>query len=182
MHLGRPAKPRIPPVPRVLERLRAEGHNAANLYATLATNKRVSNAMAQVFAVFYGDEPAIHPRLRELAILRMAWNAESEYEFGQHMTIARGLGMSEDEILLTTRPLASGKWEPRDEAIVRMTDELYLDDCVTDATWALLTEHFSPEDIMALLALAQMYRMAAGIFNTFGVELDEGVPSWPVGA
>jgi 4-carboxymuconolactone decarboxylase len=179
MHLPRPAQPRIPPVPRVLERLRGEGHGGANLYATLATNKRVSNAMAVVFGVFYGDSAAVEPRLRELTTLRMSWNVGSEYIFGQHTTISRNLGMTDDEIVLTTRPLSCGKWEARDEAVLRMTDELYLDDCVTDATWALLTEQFTPETIMALMAVPQMYRMAAGIFNTFGVELDEGVPSWP---
>ena len=66
MHLARPTTPRIEPVPRVLERLRGQGHDAANLYATLATNKKVSNAMAGVFACFYGDDADFDDQDHEL--------------------------------------------------------------------------------------------------------------------
>jgi 4-carboxymuconolactone decarboxylase len=180
MHLARPTTPRIEPVPRVLERLRGEGHDAANLYATLATNKKVSNAMAGVFGCFYGDAADFDDRTREIAILRMAWNVQCAYEYGQHTKLGRTAGMTEEEVVLTSRPLELGSWAPRDLTVLRMVDELYIDDCVTDGTWAQLQEHFTNEQIMALLAVAQMYRMAAGIFNSFGVELDEGIPLWPI--
>ncbi len=56
MHVARPTEQRVPPVSRVYERLSNEGHGAANLYATLATNKTASNAMAGVMTyLFYGE-------------------------------------------------------------------------------------------------------------------------------
>ena len=38
------------------------------------------------------------PRLRELAILRVAHRTDSEYEWGQHVKIGLREGLTEDEI------------------------------------------------------------------------------------
>src|SRR5579862_8116266 len=131
MHHARPVQPRVLPVPRVYERLSNEGHGAKNLYATLANNKRASNAMAQVLTyLFYEGEQTLETRTRELVILRLAWNSETEYHFGQHIGIARNAGMSDNEIFMTTRPLTEWEWAPEDLAVLAMTDDLYLDDCV----------------------------------------------------
>ncbi len=80
---------------------------------------------------------------------------------------------------MTTRPLSEGSWTPRDVAVLQMVDDLYADDFVTDTTWRDLSEHFSHEDIMAMMVLSGAYRMHAGVLNSFGVQLDEGIPTWP---
>src|SRR5580700_6199610 len=132
MHLTRPNQPRVLPVSRVYERLTNEGHGAPNLYATLATNRRASNAMAQVLTyLFYEGEQALEVRTRELVILRLAWNTQTVYHFGQHIAIARNGGLSDTEIYMTTRPLTEWAWSPQDLAVLEMTDDLYRDDCVT---------------------------------------------------
>jgi 4-carboxymuconolactone decarboxylase len=179
MHLSRPSQPRVLPVPRVYERLTKEGHGAPNLYATLAVNRRASNAMAQVLTyLFYDETPIVEARIRELVILRLAWNTQTDYHFGAHMAIARSSGMSDHEIFLTTRPLTEGNWAPQDLAVLKMTDDLFIDDCVTDTTWRDLAEHFSHEDIIALMVLSGAYRMHAGVLNSCGVQRDDGIPGW----
>lgn len=183
MHVARSTQQRVPPVPRVYERLSNEGHGAANLYATLATNKTASNAMAGVMTyLFYGENAQLDARTRELIVLRLAWNTDTVYHFGQHTAIARSSDISDDEIFLTTRPLSEGSWSPRDLAVLQMVDDLYADDFVTDTTWRQLSEHFSNEDIMAMMVLSGAYRMHAGVLNSFGVQLDEGIPTWPTAA
>jgi 4-carboxymuconolactone decarboxylase len=180
MHIARPSQPRVPPVQRVFDRLTEEGHGAANLYATLATNRAASNAMAGVLTyLFYGENAALESRPRELVILRLAWNTQTIYHFGQHRAIAREAGISDDEVFMTTRPLSEGAWAPRDLAVLEMTDDLYTDDCLTDATWRDLSDQFSNEEIMALMVLSGAYRMHAGVLNSFGVQLDAGIPGWP---
>jgi 4-carboxymuconolactone decarboxylase len=182
MHVPRPSEQRVPPVQRVYERLSKEGHGAANLYATLATNKTASNAMAGVMTyLFYGENAQLDERTRELIVLRLAWNTLTVYHFGQHTAIARNSDISDDEIFLTTRPLSEGTWSPRDVAVLQMVDDLYADDFVTDATWRDLSEHFGNEDIMAMMVLSGAYRMHAAVINSFGVQLDEGIPTWPTG-
>jgi 4-carboxymuconolactone decarboxylase len=136
--------------------------------------------MAQVLTyLFYEGEQALEVRTRELVILRLAWNTQTVYHFGQHIAIARNGGLSDTEIYMTTRPLTEWAWSPQDLAVLEMTDDLYRDDCVTDATWQNLSEHFSDEDIISLMVLAGAYRMHAGVLNSCGVQRDDGVPGWP---
>ena len=70
-------------------------------------------------------------------------------------------------------------WSDADATILHIVDDLYTDDCVTDATWAKATEHFSVPDIVHLIAAAGCYRVVSGFLNSAGVQLDEGVPGWP---
>lgn len=182
MHLRRPATPRVDPIPEVAERARARMSespaNAVNVLATMAHNKVISRAIGR-FAGTVLTEGAIPPRQRELVILRMGWNCQAVYEFGQHTLFGRDAGLDEREIYLVTRPLSEGGWSPADRAVLQAADDLYTDDCLTDATWADLAEHFSVPEVMEVIAAAGCYRVVSSFLNSCGVQLDDGVPGWP---
>jgi hypothetical protein len=110
----------------------------------------------------------------------MGWNCQAVYEFGQHTLFGRDAGLSDDEIYFTTRPLGDGAWSDADRVILQLVDDLYADDCVGDATWADATRHFNNADIIHLIATAGCYRVVSGFLNSAGVQLDEGVPAWPL--
>src|SRR5205085_2845560 len=116
--------------------------------------------------LFEGEIPR---RQVELAVLRMGWNCQSVYEFGQHTLFGRNAGLSDGEIYFTTRPLTEGSWADADRVILQLVDDLYADDCVTDATWADAQQHFSDADIIHLIATAGCYRTVSGFLNSAGV-------------
>jgi alkylhydroperoxidase family enzyme len=186
MHLARPAAPRLEPVPEVLERARQRAAEAStpspakafNVLATMAHNKTVSKAIG-TFArtvLFDSDLPR---RQVEIAVLRMGWNCQAVYEFGQHTLFGRDAGLSDEEIYFTTRPVDQGGWSPADAAILRLVDDLYADDCVSDASWDEACRHFAVPEVIHLIATAGCYRVVSGFLNSAGVQLDEGVPGWP---
>ena len=152
--------------------------NARNVRATLATNPTVAAGMAAMGRSLL-QEGTIPPRARELVILRMGWNCQSRYEFGQHTLMAKSVGVSDAEIELLTRPLELGDWNAQELALLEMVDDLYRDDCVSEPTWAELVTHFDEHDILEYMAATLFYRMVSGILNSCGVELDDGVPGWP---
>ena len=182
MHLARPAAPRLEPIEAVAvkarEAMKSQPINAVNVTATMAHNRTMSRAIGG-FAqtVLFGGE--LPRRQVEIAVLRMGWNCESIYEFGQHTLFGRDAGLTEAEIYFTTRPVVDGGWSDADATILHLVDDLYTDDCVTDATWAKATEHFSVPDIVHLIAAAGCYRVVSGFLNSAGVQLDDGVPGWP---
>lgn len=185
MHLARPAAPRLEPIPRVLERAREvmteSPVNAVNVLATMAHNRTMSKALGNFCqTVLFGGE--LPRRQVEIAVLRMGWNCQAVYEFGQHTLFGRDAGLSEDEIYFTTRPINQGGWSPADAAILQLVDDLYADDCVSDSSWAEATQHFSAPDLVHLVAAAGCYRVVSGFLNSAGVELDDGVPGWPTPA
>jgi alkylhydroperoxidase family enzyme len=182
MHLRRPATPRVEPIPEVAAKARARmaesPANAVNVLATMAHNKTISKAIGR-FAGAVLTETTIPARQRELAILRMGWNCQAVYEFGQHTLFGRDAGLDDNEIYLVTRPLSQGNWSDSDRAVLQATDDLYTDDCLTDATWADLGRHFSVPEVMEIIASACCYRVVSSFLNSCGVQLDEGVPGWP---
>jgi alkylhydroperoxidase family enzyme len=147
----------------------------------MAHNKTISKAIGR-FAGTVLTETTIPARQRELAILRMGWNCQAVYEFGQHTLFGRDAGLDDREIYLVTRPLSQGNWSDADRAVLQATDDLYTDDCVTDATWADLGKHFSVPEVMEIIASACCYRVVSSFLNSCGVQLDEGVPGWPAAA
>jgi alkylhydroperoxidase family enzyme len=118
-------------------------------------------------------------RARELIILRTGLNARSGYEWAQHVSIARAVGCTDDEILrVIDGPDAPG-WTDADRALLRATDELMADDFVTDATWTALIEHWNEQQRIDLVFAVGQYRMTAMALNTFGVQIEDGVERFP---
>lgn len=184
MHMRRPNTPRLEPIPKVAARARevmeTSFANAVNVLATMAHNRTISKALGE-FAqtiLFKGD---LSRRNVEIAVLRMGWNCQSVYEFGQHTLMARAEGLTDEEIYFTTRPIAHGNWTPAEAAILQLVDDLYADDCVSDTTWSEAAGHFNEADMVHLVAAAGCYRMVSGFLNSAGVQRDEGVPDWPTG-
>ena len=182
MHEARPTTPRLEPIPAVAakarEAMKNQPINAVNVAATMAHNRTMSRAIGK-FAqtvLFEGELPR---RQVELAVLRMGWNCQSVYEFGQHTLFGRDAGLTDSEIYYTTRPLSEGSWSPPDKAILQLVDDLYTDDCVGDSAWQEANKHFSVPDVIHLVAAAGCYRTVSGFLNSAGVQLDDGVPSWP---
>ena len=126
------------------------------------------------FLLNKGEVPA---REREIVILRIGWNAQAVYEFGQHTVIGKDCGLTDDEIAA----IAGGEraWSEGDALLIAMADELAADDCVSDETYAGLAAIWNEQQLIELVITAGFYRLVSGFLNTFGVPLDDGVPGWP---
>src|SRR3979411_3063475 len=107
--MRRPTTPRIAPTDQQPPSLTA-AMNARNVRSTLATNPTVASGMAAMGRSLL-QEGTIPGRARELVILRMGWNCQSRYEFGQHTLMAKSLGVTDREIELLTRPVELGDWD-----------------------------------------------------------------------
>lgn len=152
--------------------------NAVNVTATMAHSDVVQKGVGR-FANQVMFKSNTDPRLREIVILRMGWNCQSRYEFGQHTLFGRDAGLTDAEIYATTRPIEQGDWTDEEATLLQMVDDLHADDCVSDDTWAELAGRYEVSLVMEYVAAALCYRVVSSFLNTCGVELDEGVPSWP---
>ena len=155
-------------------------HNGAplNIFAVLARHPKLLKRF-NLLGGFLLNKGLLPARERELVILRIGWNAEAEYEFGQHTIIGRQVGVTDEEISALTRALSSHPWSTGDAALIAMSDELSDDDCVSDATWELLATRWSEAELVELLVVAGFYRLVSGFLNSAGVQLDEGIAGFP---
>jgi 4-carboxymuconolactone decarboxylase len=177
--IRRPIKARIAPSAKAVENASEIGH-PANVIGTMATHHdRLYRHWLKFYAtILLGFETP--RRDRELIILRMGWNCQSVYEFGQHIIFGRNeAGLTDEEIYALTRPLTTYAWSAEELTLLQMTDDLFANDAVTDEVWAELERRWSTKDVLEYVVTALAYRMTGGLLNTLGVELDEGVPGWP---
>ncbi|WP_235079517.1 carboxymuconolactone decarboxylase family protein [Amycolatopsis orientalis] len=117
----------------------------------------------------------LHPRIRELAILRVALRCDAPYEWANHAPAALGGGATEEEIAALSAPDAS--WPPEDDAVLRAVDELCANVFVSDETWAALAATRDHAEIIEILFLVGYYRMMAGFLNSAGVPVKPGQPA-----
>ena len=91
------------------------------------------------------------------------------------------MGLTEEEIKrITEGPKAAG-WDASDATLLRATDELYYDAFITDATWGALAKSYNQQQLMDLVATVGEYNLVSMLLNSFGVQLEEGVPGFPKG-
>jgi alkylhydroperoxidase family enzyme len=122
-----------------------------------------------------GDTSTLVPRERELLILRIGWLCQAEYEWGQHVLFGKKAGLTDGEIArIKAGPDAPG-WTPFDATLLRATDELHKDACISDTTWAALSQRYNTQQLMDVVFTVGQYNLVSMALNTFGVQLDKGV-------
>ena len=156
-----------------LQQVGREGR-VLNIYRTLAAHPKLLKRWA-VFGTHVLYKNTLPARERELLILRTGWRCRSEYEWGQHVVIARACGVTDQEIKrVKAGPDADG-WDGSDSALLRAADELHDDAFITDATWKLLAQRFNSQQLIDLVFTVGQYHVVSMALNTLGVQLDEGI-------
>jgi 4-carboxymuconolactone decarboxylase len=127
-------------------------------------------ALARAFLTFNAHllTSTLPARTRELAILRIAWRRRCRYEWAQHVLIARRAGITDEEIAGIRSGAAT--------LINRAVDELDDGSCLSDETYRALAAELDERQLMDLVFTIGTYGLLAVAFNTFGVELEPGLP------
>jgi len=178
----RPEKPRLDPMPaedlppEIRERFGTG--NVLRIFRTLAHHPKLMTRWL-VFGNHILAKSTLPARDREILILRIGWLCRAAYEWGQHVLIGRDSGLSDAEIeRIADGPDAPG-WDDFDRALLRATDELHADACVSDDTWAALRTRYDDQQCMDLVFTVGQYNLVSMALNTFGVQPEEGSPALP---
>ncbi len=181
----RPSSPRIAPLSdrerttettELLETVGMPAGPAANIFTTLVRHPGLFRRWLPFAGkLLAGKLPA---RDRELVVLRTGWLCQSEYEWGQHVLLARRSGLSDDEIRRIQAGADAPGWDPFDVTLLRAADELHDDSCVTDATWQQLAGRYDERQLIELVMLIGHYHLVAFTLNSLGVPREAGVPGY----
>ena len=117
---------------------------------------------------------------RELLVLRTGWNRRAPYEWGQHVAIARAIGITDDEITrISVGPDADG-WSDSDAVLLRAADELHEEQTLSDATYAALAERYDVQNLLDLVFTVGQYHVVSMALNAFRAERDDNVTGVPI--
>lgn len=160
--------------------IRSDG-SVMNVISTIARHPDLfENFMP--FAAYIVGEQTLPDREREMLILRIGWLNQAKYEFGQHTLAGKSAGLTDEEILRITSGPDDPEWSDFDQALIRAADELYHDAIISNATWNTLSRRYEEKQLMDVVFTIGQYNLASWMLNSFGVQLDEGVPGFPEGS
>jgi 4-carboxymuconolactone decarboxylase len=174
-----PAEPDVwdDKVRELLVKKRPEEFGAAeqpvfNVFKTLANYPALMKRLAP-----WGNhvlfKSSLPPREREILILRAGWLARASYEWAHHVEIGLATaGLTVADIQNIKAGPDDESVPPNDAVLLRAADELVRDQFVSDTTWAVLEERFTPEQLMDLVFTVGHYTMMCMALNSFGVQLE----------
>ena len=164
-------QPRIPMVEA--DALEAP-YNSLNVARTIGQNPALLRAWAGFAAYILGPDLSLKPRERELAILRVGWNHQAEYEWSHHVAIAEGLGMSDEDLLAVQDGPGSAHWGELESLILLAADELWKQAEISAGTWDGLKRFYSDQQMLDLLFTMGQYTMVSMALNSLKVQLEDG--------
>jgi len=150
-----------------------------NIFRTLSNHPDLMRRWL-VFGNHILGKSSLPVRERELLILRIGYLCQAEYEWGQHVLIARKAGISDDEIRAVQSGADAENWSAADALLLRATDELHRDAHIGDATWRGLEQYYSQQQLMDLVFTVGQYNLVSMALNSFGVQPDPGLPTFDI--
>ena len=117
----------------------------------------------------------LDPVVREAVILRIGQLCNSDYEWHQHTSVARAVGMPEEML----QAIADGQIERLGEAhraAIAMAEEIKEAGGASAETFRRAQAHFSTEELVELCLVAGYYIMTAGLLISFGIEIEDTAP------
>ncbi len=162
--------------PALKSRLEKLWGSPPNLYRALANHPQLIAAWTEFSKMLRYDTRT--PRaLRELVILRGGQLMRSEYEWAQHLPMARKAGVREAQINALAEWCTSKEFDEREKAALAIADAV-TQGRVTDEVYKQAMKHFDHHDYVELSAVAAFYAMVGRMLDAMGVPLDVDVANY----
>ena len=112
------------------------------------------------------------PREREIAVLRVGWLCRAPFEWGQHVAVAARYGLSAEEIERITHGSSAEGWSCHEAAILRGVEEMLGDQCISEATWAVLAVSWDEQQLIEFPMMVGQYVATAYVQNSLRIALE----------
>ena len=140
------------------------------IFQVLAHAERSFKPIVELVEALLSDENALAPQLRQLAILEVSRSTGSNYEWAQHLALARKAGVPEEKI--TSLAQAGGDaplLDATERLILRAVAEADRAGEVTEATVREMLDRFGPAALVELLLTVGHYRSMACVMRSAGL-------------
>jgi alkylhydroperoxidase family enzyme len=171
---------RVPPADvkelRPLARVTAKGSarvlrsEPANIFRVLGRHPSLFRAWLR-FSSKLMPRGTLPRRDAELVILRVAWRTRAAYEWHQHVLLGARSGLDAAEIERAASEDTSG-WRPRQQMLVRATDELLAASRLSDETWAAVDRELDTTTVIELCMLVGQYQGLGTALGGLGVPIE----------
>jgi AhpD family alkylhydroperoxidase len=143
-----------------------------NVFRMVAKTPASFNAFLDfASSILFGAE--FDPRKREIAVLRVAHVTGSNYEWVQHVSVARQAGLTDDEIkMVATEGVVSGLDE-EGNLLCRVADEISRDVRLSDEALEKIIELYGERQAAELILCCSYFNMLSRVLESTRVPLEE---------
>ena len=145
-----------------------------NVHSLMANHPKLLDAWWD-FRNYSVNGGELEQRDCELVILRVALHMGCWYEWAAHVGRGLAAGLTQEEIERVRSGPGATEWNERDAILLNSVDELVSERAISDSTHAILSEYFTSNQVMDVIAVHGMYITLACMINTWDLELDERV-------
>ena len=144
-----------------------------NVFRVLANAPNVFVGWSQMVDELF-DSPTFSLRTREVVILRVAHLQGARYELSQHIGIARGAGLTEQQIdtIIGTDDLDAAGFSDTERVALDVATELCNTHRLTGDSFATARAALGDEPLTELLMLVSCYYGLALVLNAVDLDVD----------
>ena len=96
-----------------------------------------------------------------------------DYEWKQHVIIAKSIGMTEAEIEAVKTGASDPVWNDFDRRVLQATEDMYAGRTIADDTWNALASEFDHAQMLELLFTIGTFAMMSWIFNCTRLQVED---------
>ena len=111
-------------------------------------------------------------RLREIAILRVAHVTRSKYEWTQHVTIARRVGVGDDDIGAVAVDGPVNGLDADGRLVCRVAEEISRDERLSDEALRAILDRFGRRQAIELILNCSHFNMVSRLLESTRVEIE----------
>lgn len=168
--------PYAPEVQAVFDKVMPAGIDPLVLFRTVAVNGRVYQRFNAGGLL---DRGLLTLRQREIVIDRTCALNRCEYEWGVHIALfAAKVRFTPRQIEATVQNGEAG-WAADELLLLEVCEELDGTRTISDVLWRRLTEHFTAEQILEIIALIGFYRTVSLYCNALALPLEPFAARFP---
>ena len=160
-----------PKVKEIYDKIEGNGLDVLNLYMVLAHNPTVMLNFLRLGNSLL-SKTELSPKLRELAILRVANLTGSKYEWTQHYPIALEAGVTHEQTEAILHWANSTSFSNEERAVLQYTDEVAQNTETRDETFKALRRYLTEQGIVELTLSIGYWGMVARVLVPLQVDID----------
>jgi alkylhydroperoxidase family enzyme len=169
-----PSEPEDPALKQMFDEVRARGVALPNLYRVIGLAPPLLRAWLD-FAWPLRLQAKTPRRIRELLILRGAQVSGARYEWVHHAAMALAAGVTQAQIDVLAAWEHSALFDAREQAVLRLAEEVTRGPAASPACIEALQQYFSPAEIVELTLTASFYVCVSRFLQSMDVDLEEGL-------
>ncbi|WP_317930232.1 carboxymuconolactone decarboxylase family protein [Halioxenophilus sp. WMMB6] len=133
--------------------------------------ERVVNVSLQLL-----KNPSLPLRDRQLVILRTGWLRQIPYIFGEHVSVSKKLGLTDEDIEQVIVGSASPHWSEHEKALLEATEQIVNSAMVTDEVWQILAKSYNHPQLFELPVLIGQFSTVGYFQNVLRIPLSPSNP------